>query len=124
MLALKGSKLSTGWLQTSSSSSHGCHIGSYKLTHAQVAAHMAEGVAVTIYLGRICCGSQRSGRGVVLLWLVDRTRSDKIHYGNEGVWARVCNYPLRDSGVGARCSMVSPRGATGGKGLVGGEVGR
>jgi hypothetical protein len=85
---------------------------------------MAEGVAATNDLGRICCGSQLSGRGVVLLWLVDRTRSGRIHYGNKGVWARVCNYPLRDSGVGARCSMVSPRGATGGKGLVGGEVGR
>jgi hypothetical protein len=61
---------------------------------------------------------------VVLLWLVDRTRSDRIHYGNKGVWARVCNYPLWGSGVGARCSMVSPRGATGGNGLVGGEVGQ
>jgi hypothetical protein len=89
-----------------------------------VAAHMAEGVAATNDLGRICCGSQLSGRGVVLLWLVDRTRSDRIHYGNEGVRARVCIYFLRGSGVGARCSMVSPRGATGGKGLVGGEVGR
>jgi hypothetical protein len=89
-----------------------------------VAAHLAEGAAATNDLGRICCGSQLSGRGVVLLWLVDRTRSDKIHYGNEGVWARVCNYPLRGSGVGARCSMVSPRGATGEKGLVGGEVGQ
>jgi hypothetical protein len=85
---------------------------------------MAEGVAATNDLGRICCGSQLSGRGVVLLWLVDRTRFDRIHYGIKGVWARVCNYPLRDSGVGARCSMVSPRGATGGKGLVSGEVGR
>jgi hypothetical protein len=85
---------------------------------------MAEGVAATNDLGRICCGSQLSGRGVVLLWLIDRTRSDRIHYGNEDVWARVCNYPLRGSGVGARCSMVSPRGATGGKGLVGGEVGQ
>jgi hypothetical protein len=47
-------------------------------------------------LGRICCGSQLSGRGVVLMWLVDRTRSGRIHYGNKGVWARVCNYPLRD----------------------------
>jgi hypothetical protein len=75
-------------------------------------------------LGRICCGSQLSGRGVVLLWLVDRTRSDRIHYGNEGVRARACIYFLRGSGVGARCSMVSPRGATGGKGLVGGKVGR
>jgi hypothetical protein len=56
--------------------------------------------------------------------LVDRTRSDRIHYGNEGVWTRVRNYPLRGSGVGARCSMVSPRGVTGGKGLVGGEVGQ
>jgi hypothetical protein len=74
-------------------------------------------------LGRIRCGSQLSG-SVVLLWLVDRTRSDRIHYGNKGVWARVCNYPLRGSGVGARCSMVSPRGASGGKGLVDGEVGR
>jgi hypothetical protein len=85
---------------------------------------MVEGVAASNDLGRICCGSQLSGRGVVFLWLVDRTRSDRIHYGNEGVWARVCNFPLRDSGVGARCSTVSPRGATGGKGLVGGEVGR
>jgi hypothetical protein len=74
-----------------------------------VAAHMAEGVAATNDLGRIRCGSQLSGRGVVLLWLVDRTRSDRIHYGNEDVWARVCNYPLRDSGVGTRCSMVSLR---------------
>jgi hypothetical protein len=56
--------------------------------------------------------------------LVDRTRFDRIHYGNEGVWAHACNYPLRGSGVGARCSMVSLREATGGKGLVGGEVGR
>jgi hypothetical protein len=40
------------------------------------------------------------------------------------VRARVCIYFLRGSGVGARCSMVSPRGAMGGKGLVGGEVGR
>jgi hypothetical protein len=47
------------------------------------------------------------------LWLVDRTRSDMIHYGNEDVWARVCNSPLRGSGIGARCSMVSPRGAAG-----------
>jgi hypothetical protein len=84
---------------------------------------MAEGVAATNGLSRICCGSQLSG-SVVHLSLVDRTRSDRIHYGNEDVWARVCNYPLRGSGVGARCSMVSPRGATGGKGLVGGEVGR
>jgi hypothetical protein len=81
-------------------------------------------VAATNDLSRICCGSQLSGRGVVLLWLVDRTRSDRIHYGDEDDWARVCNYPLRDSGVGARCLMVSLRGATGGKGLVGGEVGR
>jgi hypothetical protein len=85
---------------------------------------MAEGVAATNDLGQICCGSQLSGRGVVLLWLVDRTRSDRIHYGNEDVSARVCNYPLWDFGMGARCSLVSPRGATGGKGLVGGEVGR
>jgi hypothetical protein len=85
---------------------------------------MAEGVAATNDLDRICCGPQLSGRGMVLLWLVDRSRSVRIHYGIEGVWARVCNYPLRGSGVGARCSMVSPRGATGGKGLVGGEVGR
>jgi hypothetical protein len=42
------------------------------------------------------------------LRLVDRTRSDRIHYGNEGVRARVCIYFLRGSGVGARCSMVSP----------------
>jgi hypothetical protein len=73
---------------------------------------MAEGVAATNDLGRICCGSQLSG-SVVLLWLVDRTRSDMIHYGNEDVWARVCNSPLRGSGIGARCSMVSPRGAAG-----------
>jgi hypothetical protein len=33
----------------------------------------------------------------VLLWLVDHTRSNRIHYGDEGVWARVCNYPLRGS---------------------------
>jgi hypothetical protein len=84
---------------------------------------MAEGVAATNDLGQICCGPQLSGRDVVLLWVVDRTRSGRTHYGNKGVWARVCNYPLRDSGVGATCSMVSPRGATGGKGLVGGEVG-
>jgi hypothetical protein len=83
---------------------------------------MAEGVAATNDHGRICCGSQL--RGVVLLRLVDRIRSDRIHYGNEGVRARVCIYFLRGSGVGARCSMVSPRGAMGGKGLVGGEVGR
>jgi hypothetical protein len=83
---------------------------------------MAEGVAATNDLGQICCGSQL--RGVVLLRLVDRTRSDRIHYGNEGVWACVCIYFLRGSGVGARCSMVSPRGATGEKGLVDGEVGR
>jgi hypothetical protein len=56
---------------------------------------MAEGVAATNDLGRICCGSQL--RGVVLLLLVDRTRSNRIHYGDEGVWARVCNYPLRGS---------------------------
>jgi hypothetical protein len=85
---------------------------------------MAEGVAATNDLGRICCGSQLSGRGLLLLWLVDRTRSDRIHYGDEDVWVRVCNFPLRGSGVGARCSMVSPRGATGAKGLVGGEVGQ
>jgi hypothetical protein len=46
-------KLTTGWLQASSSSSHGCHIGSYKLTHAQVAAHMADWVAATNDPGRI-----------------------------------------------------------------------
>jgi hypothetical protein len=85
---------------------------------------MADWVVTTNDLGQICCGSQLSDRGVVLLWLVDRTISDRIHYGNEGVWARVCNYPPRGSGVGARCPMVSSRGATGGKGLVGGEVGR
>jgi hypothetical protein len=85
---------------------------------------MAEGVAATNDLGRIYCGSQLSGIDVVLLRLVDRTRSDRIHYGNEGVRARVCIYFLRGSGVGARCSMVSPRRATGVKGLVGGEVGR
>jgi hypothetical protein len=56
---------------------------------------MAEGVAASNNLGWICCGSQLSGRGVVLLWLVDHTRSVRIHYGIEGVWARVCNYPLR-----------------------------
>jgi hypothetical protein len=50
---------------------------------------MAEGVAATNDLGRICCGSQLSSRGVVLLWLVDCTRSDRIHYGNEGVGACV-----------------------------------
>jgi hypothetical protein len=54
--SLKGSKLSTGWLQASSSSSHGCHIGSYKLTHAQVAAYMADRVAATNDPGQICCG--------------------------------------------------------------------
>jgi hypothetical protein len=48
-------------------------------------------------LGRIGCGSQLSGRGVVFLRLVDRTRSNRIHYGDEGVWERVCNYPLRGS---------------------------
>jgi hypothetical protein len=93
------------------------------MTHAQVAAHMAEGVAATNDLGPICCGSQLSGRGVVLLRLVDRTRSTGSTMVTK-LCGRVCATIPYGIGVGARCSMVSPRGATSGKGLVGGEVGR
>jgi hypothetical protein len=77
-----------------------------------VAAHMAEGVAATNDLGRICCGSQLSGRGVVLLWLVDHTRSDRIHYSDEGVWAHECNYPLRGSSAAKLVGDSTSRDST------------
>jgi hypothetical protein len=73
---------------------------------------MAEGVAATNDLGQICCGSQLSGRDVVLLRLVDRTRSDRIHYGNEDVWARVCNYPLRGSSAAKLVGDSTSRDST------------
>jgi hypothetical protein len=73
---------------------------------------MAEGVAATNDLGRICCGSQMSGRGVVLLRLVDRTRSDRIHYGDEGVWARVYNYSLRGSSAAKLVGDSTSRDST------------
>jgi hypothetical protein len=63
-------------------------------------------------LGRICCGSQLSGRDVVLLWLVDRTRSNKIHYGDEGVWAHACNYPLRGSSAAKLVGDSTSRNST------------
>jgi hypothetical protein len=73
---------------------------------------MVEGVAGTNDLGRICCGSQLSGGGVVLLWLVDRIRSNRIHYGDEGVWARVCNYPLRGSSAAKLVGDPTSRNST------------
>jgi hypothetical protein len=85
-LALKGSKLSTGWLQASSSSSHGCHIGSYKLTHAQVAAHMADRVATTNDPGRICscsagCRKTRGLQAVEQPHKIQSIRCGSMRYG-------------------------------------------